>query len=182
MTTTYATFVEKCRTDRINWVISNASIDHAAVLFENLFAAALAIPKGEPREMRIQCHQALIPFYSKYVTAARNVLEEGVDMKILVADASVRVEDNPFLQTVSACTNKAQIATLGKDADGSIDFVVVGNSAYRLEDNTETIQAVANFNDPLVSAILIEKFDENWALSVPQKTSTERAAGVSSVS
>lgn len=159
--TDYATLVRECREQRKNWVISNASLDHAAVLFENLFAAALAIPEGEPQTMVIQSHHAMIPFYSRYLKAAKAVLDRGVKIRVLIVDHTVSIEDNPFLTLVDRHAN-GEVEILHADADGSIDFVVVGNSVYRLEDNIESIKAVANFNDPVVASLLNAKFEDHW--------------------
>jgi hypothetical protein len=162
----YKNLVERCRKGRLNQVIKNDSISHAGILFDNLFAAAEALPEGEPKEIKVQCHEALSIFYQRYLSAAKNLLDSGTKIRLLVADRNVNPNSNAFLNLVSNHKN-GEVRRLGAGANSAINFVVVGNSAYRLEGDQKTVSAVANFNDPISSGVLSGMFEQHWKSATP---------------
>lgn len=160
----YRQLVEKCRKYRLDQVITNASASHAGVLFENLFIAAKSIPEGQPKEIRIQCGESLAPVFKNFTAVATEVMNAGVKIRLLIDSHDVLRAGNGFVRAILAHKN-GDVRSLSTAADRSIRFAVVGASAYRFENDHNTVEAVANFNDPAVSAQLIELFDSNWDLS-----------------
>lgn len=160
----YRQLVEKCRKQRLDQVITNASASHAGVLFENLFIAAKSIPSGESKEVRIQCGETLAPVFKNFVSVASEVMNSGVKIRLLIDSHDVLRAGDGFVRAVLSHPN-GDVRPLSSEADRSIRFATVGSSAYRLENDHMTVEAVANFNDPAVSSQLIELFDSNWALS-----------------
>jgi hypothetical protein len=162
----YEQLVERCRKHRVNELITNASINHAGVLFENLFKAARSIPSSEEKAMMIQCGNALPEFYAQFEQVAKEVMDSGVALRVLLCDHSHGASTNSFLKMV-AKHPKGAVRVRGAECDDSIHFVVVGTSAYRVETDLDSVQAFANFNEPVVASHLIKMFERHWAVATP---------------
>jgi hypothetical protein len=162
----YRQLVEKCRKQRLDQVITNASASHAGVLFENLFIAAKTIPDGQQKEVRIQCGETLAPVFKNFASVATEVMNLGVKIRLLIDSHDILRAGDGFVRAILA-HKCGDVRALSSTADRSIRFATVGTSAYRLENDHSTVEAVANFNDPAVSAQLIELFDSNWSISPP---------------
>lgn len=159
----YRTLVERCRRLRLESMISNASSNHASILFENLFAAACDIPAGEERAVRLRTHTAAAEFYDRYCTEAKAVMDRGVKVSVLLDDDAALETPNAFLQEVIGHQNGEARAV--NSTDPVWRYMIVGNSAYRVEVNADNYEAVANFNDPSLGAFLTHKFNREWIAS-----------------
>jgi len=160
----YKKLVEKCRRLRLSEVISNTSIQHAKIIFQEMFEAANEIPKDQPKQLFIQTHEALASFYMDFVGPAAKLLDSGIDLRVIICKRPKDIKANPFLQMV-ASRNAVRLLESGESQP--INFVVVGNCAYRLEKDPSRFEAIANFSDPVTAAFLARLFEQNWSKSVP---------------
>ncbi|HEY5070895.1 MAG TPA: hypothetical protein VII63_02585 [Caulobacteraceae bacterium] len=172
--TEYESIVEKCQKNRINRRITNTSIDHAAVLYKYLFIAAEAIPGDEPKTVRIQTGDARADFYEPLVRQAKQVMDSGVTINLMVSYREADVQANKFLAAVN--DNPRGEVRINSERDVSIHFAVVGQSAYRIETDLDTFQAFANFNEPIIATRLIGLFDPAWDTAVPTKQAQREIA------
>jgi hypothetical protein len=158
----YSALVEKCRKYRLNQRIENASASHAAILFQNLFIAAKEIPTDEPKEIVIQCEEPNITFYERYASTIQGLMDSGVGVRLLVGAAHKALDQDKFLRAID--THKSgDVAFMNSTADVSVNFIVVGQSSYRIENDSKEMQAVANFNDPVVSTLMRQRFERHWS-------------------
>lgn len=166
----YRTLVETCRKRRLDSKISNSSPMHAGILIENLLQAALDIPDGEDQVVRLRSRTVDAPFYAPHQTAIMQVMDRGIKVRVLLEDEHALGSPNGFLRTVVEHEHgAARVVRPGSET--LLRFIVVGSSAYRVETNSDTFEAIGNFNDDALGCYLSQRFDTKWvvadALPVP---------------
>lgn len=160
----YRTLVETCRKRRLDSKISNSSPIHAGILIENLLQAALDIPDEEAQFVRLRSRTVDADFYSPHQLAILQVMDRGVKVRVLLEDAHALETANGFLRTVVEHEHgDARVVRPGSET--LLRFIVVGSSAYRVETNSDTFEAIGNFNDQVLGCYLTQRFDTKWALA-----------------
>lgn len=153
--------VADCQKHDRNQYISNASISHAGVLVRNLFAAALRRKKN----VAILTGELYAPFYDQLIEKASILLEEGIKIRVLVIKAD-KLSDNQFADLLLGVDSESIKVASDEDQD-QMHFILVGDDAFRLETDADTMEAMANFNDPWIGGNLSIKFERCWTSAIP---------------
>lgn len=163
----YRELVERLAKSNSSEKIPNATIDHAAVLIENLFAHA-------HEKVRILSGQL-----NKNVYGASGVFEKaraflrgeheaskegGRRFEILLEAPSSDIGENPLVRLCREETEFSNICEVKyisdpKDKEINCHFILVDGKAWRFEPDKETPAAIACFNDPEIGKQLDEMFD-----------------------
>jgi hypothetical protein len=151
----YSKVVAECRKDLISRKISNASIEHAYVLFENLLT--LAIDNKQPVKIVTGCLEE--PFYKNIANKIKDVLDSGNRVDIIVLCSKDKIQDKSLAKMVSEHKNGSVKILSTEEAYHQQHFILVGDRSYRIEFSDEDKIAEANFNNELVGEFLQYQFD-----------------------
>jgi hypothetical protein len=143
----FARIVEDCRRERRAFRIENDSIENAAVLAENL----LMFARDNKQDVRIISGSLDERVYGNLALLAGEVLRTN-KIDIIVEKLP---GDHSLIQVVKDHPN----GSVREIPDAGPHFILIGDSAYRLEVNHKLAKAVANFNEPVNGTILRDLFD-----------------------
>lgn len=146
--------VEDCRASSSTKNITNATIDHALVLFRALFKDAKE--KGE--DVRIVSGCLKPSFYEQLVEQANELLSAGIKISVVVPQ-SHHLEDNAFAQLLKKHENGRLIKIPSSVESHTPHFILVGSSRYRLEQDHEQCTATACFSNSIVGTFLLGLFN-----------------------
>ena len=144
--------VEKCRKHRIRQMIENASIDHAAVLAENLLLSAIE----NQSDVKIVSGSLDKRVFGGLAEKVRQIVDGGNNIDIVLTDPPTDFRGNNFFDAVE----KGRVSVAAEVDRSFPHFIVVGGSAYRLEVDHGEKKAKANFNDPDLGGCLVSLFDD----------------------
>jgi len=129
--------------------ISNGSIEHAKVLAKYLFRFA----NEENKEVRITTGSLEKDFYENFTEIIQKILHNN---KVLIISENT-CDTSTFKEAVTASKN-GSIQVFKPEKNAQIQslphFILVGDSAYRLETNDKLKIATASFNRPSVGEFL----------------------------
>ena len=150
--------VEYSRKHKSSDILLNASTDYAAILLENLFEFA----REAADEIQILSGSLFPNVYDKLVPHITNALNDGCSVRVIVLCDLAHVAQTQFYKSVKG-HERGQVVTLGQEAGRHNHFVVVGNSAYRLETDDSASTAIASFKDSNgIVPQLKNKFEKLW--------------------
>lgn len=159
----FARKVRKCRQERSPETIENASTAYASVLLEELFGFAQEI---KAREVLILSGRLIADVYDKLVGRIKSLLDSGCQVRVIALSSEADMEQNEFYKAVrdyGRDRDRGEVACLDQDPRSENHFVVVGDSAYRLETSDSSSTAIASFNDRSGAIpVLKNKFEELW--------------------
>lgn len=159
----YRELVERLAKSNSSEKIPNATIDHAAVLIENLFAHAR-------EKVRILSGQLNKDVYgaSGVFDKARDFLrgecgvsnEEKKQLEILLEAPLSDIGENPLVRMCREYPDTCKVKYISGDKDKEINchFIVADGKAWRFEPDKRTPAAIACFNDPEIGKQLDEMF------------------------
>ena len=150
----YSDAVAEARIERKSWLISNASVSHASELAHNLFQ--LAIDTRQDVRIVSGCLEA--KFYNDLCEKAAQILESGNTIDIITEGACDATTKNGLSQMVAKSENGRLWTVDDGDTEPFFHFILVGSDAWRLETSHERKEAKANFNDPVIGAMLASQF------------------------
>ena len=146
--------VQRCVDNDENHTIFNASLSHAAILFENL----LDVADKKKEDVRIFSGCFEKEFYESLKGKVVKLLNSGVKVH-LVSDCEKKdLEENEFIKTVSDHKN-GTIKNLSEQK-GIPHFILVGDSRYRVELDDSLKTARANFNDSSTGNMLLGLYNK----------------------
>lgn len=143
--------------------IYNASLEHAAILVENLFKVA-------ERDVNIFSGSLNPRVFggSKVLDRAAQFLgRSGSKVRIIVEnEADIDIEDHPFLKRFKD-TDDLELVRLDKDLSEktAYHFIVADSDSYRFEKNKSKPAAVASFGDAPGGERLSTIFEKLWQKS-----------------
>ncbi len=143
----FASIVEDCRRERRSFRIENDSIEYAAVLAENL----LKFARDNKQDVRIISGSLDERVYGNLASLAEEVLRTN--------RLDIIVENIPANSSLIKAVKDHDNGSVREIPDAGPHFILVGDSAYRLEVNHKLAKAVANFNEPVNGSILRDLFD-----------------------
>ena len=151
----YTKVVEECRKNLIPRKISNASLEHASVLFDNLLQ--LAIDNKLPVKIVTGCLEK--PFYEKISNKVKDVLESGNRVDIIALCNKEKLQHSDLAKMVNEHTH-GSVKLLSADKEHNQQhFILVGDKSYRIEFSDRDKIAEANFNNELVGEFLQGEFE-----------------------
>lgn len=180
----YRELVERLAKTNSSERIPNATIDHATVLIENLFAHA-------HEKVRILSGQLNKDVYgaSEILGKARTFLrgECGVSnegkkrLEILLQEPQLDIGENPL---VRMCKEEPEFSNIcevkcisdAKDREISCHFIVADGKAWRFEPDKRTPAAIACFNEPEIGKQLDEMFDVLFGRGTPLTSSEQNVS------
>ncbi|MGV6839306.1 MAG: hypothetical protein ACWA40_03845 [Planktomarina sp.] len=149
----YETQVEQARKSKSADILENLAMGHAKVVVLNLFQYAVdhkvdvKIISGTLNE---ECYDAPV------VQLAKKVLLNENRIDVLLTEADDDIHENAFAQLLNGNPN----ATLRSIQSDVPHFIVVGETAFRLEKDHDKVEAFLSFNHPETAKILSSRFDE----------------------
>ncbi len=159
----YRQLVKKLATERDGTPVYNGSLDHAAIIVENMFANAqsyigILTGKLNPRVYGVE----------EVVEQARLFLAEpNHKLEILLEDKGAAVtRDHPFYAAFLDFSN-VSIRTVPPEMSTLFDFhlLVMDNDSYRFESDKRQSAAVADFGDVTGGKNLRDIFDQLWSVA-----------------
>ena len=136
-------------------LIENASIEHALTIIECLLDAA----KKHKEKVRIVSGCLMESFYSSLVDKAREVMQAGVPISVVVLRGSKEdLRGNSFCNVVDKDQNGEVHFVDG--ANKTLHFVVTGDCRYRVEVDDEKKKAIASFNDRTIGRGLVSIYED----------------------
>lgn len=152
----YLQVVEECRKELLPRRISNASIEHAYVLFDNLLE--LSLDKNLSVKIVTGCLEQ--PFYEQLENKIKAILEKGIGIDIISLCTKEKLSHNSIAKIVSEHKN-GSVKVLKADGEyHQQHFILVGDRSYRIEFSNKNKIAEANFNNELVGEFLQKQFAE----------------------
>lgn len=158
--TKYARYVRYCRRFQIADIITNTAYVNAQFIMEQLLLLALkkqSIVRLLTGRLENNTYNPLSPLF-------RRVLDAGVKIKILIMTTDgENLTKNEVYDIVTSHKN-GRLHILNQRPDSILHFMLVGNSAYRVEINDTTKEAYACFKDKdgLVIDHYMNLFKEKW--------------------
>lgn len=146
--------------------IFNASVDHAAIVIENLFDQAqgrVDILSGFC-EARVFGKPPVVAAAHLFLAASfRNRLRIVLDQ-----DRPEQRQDNPFFQMCASLSNvELRIAPVATQAKYGYHFVVADSNSYRYEEDKNSSAAIAAFGHEAGAQHLSSIYDEIWQACKP---------------
>lgn len=150
--TEFEKLVEKNYKGRTTERISNGSLEHAKILVKYLFRLAIE----EKQDVKIMTGSLQADFYDNFSAEAKNLLNQGNRISVI---SLCQPKCGRFFDAVKE-NPRGSIAIAGEKMESIPHFVLVGNSAYRLETDDYRKSAIGVFNNTDVGSFLAEMFDE----------------------
>lgn len=148
----YRDSVKKLR--KLKLEISNPSIEHAGVLMEELLD--YAIEEKMPIKLVSGCLKG--DFYQSLISKFKKALDKDIHIDVLVeCDEEKNIENKELLSLLKDNANSS-ITAIPK-SDKIINFLLIGNSAYRVETNKEYKTAKGHFDNKIVGGFLEIEFE-----------------------
>lgn len=135
-----------------NEQISNGSMDHAKILAQYLFICA----KEKRRDIKIITGTLEKNFYEIFAEPIQDVLKNNT-----VSIISEKPCENSSFKSAVENSNNGSIKVI-KQSDNTTSlphFILIGDSAYRLETDDNLKLATASFNRPNVGKFLLKIFN-----------------------
>ena len=147
----YEDFVLKCYHKKLDKEIHNASTENALLLFNTLLDKAIR----DKEDVRIISQTLLASFYNKLTSKIQTIINNGNTINIIVEQDIDDKNNNTFYQKLK------EYITLARPKFKQLpNFIVVGNNAYRYEENKESHKAIANFNNQSMGEFITDMFDK----------------------
>jgi hypothetical protein len=139
----YAERVEAYRKGKSTYILQNNSIEHATIVIRNLliFAGEHKLP------VRLLSGELFPEVYDGLVPEASDAIRQGCDIRVITMCGASDLAHNKFYHAVIAGRSKDAVLTLGEPVESRQHFMLVGDKAYRVEDDHNTKRAYACFND-----------------------------------
>lgn len=162
--TEYEQLVSQLAAQQSSELISNSSVDHAAVLVRYMFKCA-------SKAIRIfnGCLNKSVYGKDDVISAARNFVEKGGRLEVVIQDGLTpdEISSHGFLQALNqTCSNNTECQGsfelyAGNDQVREIPshFLIMDGSGYRLESNKDQPVAFASFNDQQIAKSLNTLFE-----------------------
>lgn len=135
-------------------LINNASFDHAVELFKALFDEAIKDKTLPP--IKITSGELRADFYEQLTEDAKNALEKGVKIQLVILKPDTNIEDNQFVNMLRAHENGEVYKAINEVK--SPHFILVGTDRFRLETSHKQTKAVACFENSKIGGILNNQF------------------------
>lgn len=151
----YADYVAHMASTKDTEIIQNRDQEHAAVLFKAMFDNAKS-------RIRIFSGGLIQNFYgdTTMIESARRFLErENTRIEVIVESDLDGGNSNPFVELLNRFPQSNYLGSIGTQPNSVQHFVTMDDIGFRFEEDKETFEAVACFNDPTLTKDLIEVFE-----------------------
>ena len=157
----YKRYVRELARKRDGQTFYNASMDHASVVIENLFAIAdsrIDVLTGSFNP-RVYGREAVVEEAKLFLASSRDnhlrvILERGSEL------------DNKYHPLLRACAHfpNLKVCTAPEDIQEQygFHFVLVDDDSYRFERDKNTPSAIASFGDAESAKILDTAYEKIW--------------------
>lgn len=145
----YREIVEEYYNSNSSNEIDNGSIEHAKVVVEFLFKKA----EEQKKDVKIVTGRLDGDFYSKFVASAKNILKNNTISII----SHEECHDSEFKDAVMASDNGSLLVANTK-FKSLPHFILIGNNAYRFENDDILKTAKASFNKKSFATFLDQLF------------------------
>jgi hypothetical protein len=149
---TYEKLIKKHYESLSSEELDNGSIEHAKILVKYLFELALA----KQKDVKIISGCLNGAFYNTFADYAKNILNNGNSISLI---SIKKPEAGSFKNTLEHSDN-ASIVVADSKVDSLPHFILVGDSAYRFENDDILCTAKASFNKPSMGKFLNFLFDD----------------------
>lgn len=146
--------VKDCSKNNKNQIIHNADIGHARDLFSELLSCAI----DHRKPVRLVSGSLNDDFYGSLAKAAEKIIAADLPFEIIVTNSDADLSSNRLSNVVKEA-KKGLVLQAKKTLPGCAHFIVVGKSRWRFETNHEQTKAKANFNDPKIGSMIVDRFD-----------------------
>ncbi len=155
----FVNLVNECFKNESSQFIHNASKDHAQVLIEKLIDFAIK----KKVDIKIVSGHLTNDFYNLFNEKIATALEAGCKVSVIVL-RPLELAKNKFAETVRNHSRGSckQIA----DGINAPHFILIGDSAFRLEENHEEAKAIASFKNSHIGDILNNLYKKLDPISV----------------
>jgi hypothetical protein len=150
----YKLLVDRCARERLDYVISNGSPEHARILIAKLFDTARQVASIVSGQLIDSTEKGVeIYAYNEVIACASQFLRrEGTKLKIVLEEAIHLQLENRFVKTiVNDSDRKGTVviypATEAVNATRTPHLMVTDALGYRLELDNKKVEAFANFGD-----------------------------------
>lgn len=147
----YEEYVSLCYEKDKNENIHNATTENALLLFKKLLEKA----DKNKQDVRIVSGGLLASFYNELVEPLRRVINNGNHVQIITEYDINDIDNNNVYQIFKDKITDARVVF--KELP---NFIVIGNNAYRYEQDKTSHKAIANFNNPSTGGYLVKLFDQ----------------------
>ncbi len=144
--------VKDCRKKKSSRIIHNASIGHAAILFDNILESS----KYDKAKICMVSGNLTNSFYGPLAEKFKECLDNGSKVEIVVLDEA-DLSENTLAKLVEDHENGSLLKIPGEQ---SPDFILVGGNRFRTETDYEQAKAIASFNVPSTGTMLKSIFEE----------------------
>lgn len=169
----YLDMVSTHRIKNLNENLPNVSTDHAGIIFSELV-------KSAQRKIRIFSHALNADVINYYANDLVEFIGRGGELDIICEENPEK--NNPIYQIINYC-EIAKNLKFAKDFIGDVNlkinkaaallnigelhyhFATFDEKAFRLETDIAKRKAIANFNDPKFTSLLISFFDNSIRLA-----------------
>ncbi len=164
--TAYRLYVERCRRRRASTLLPHSTITRSAIVIGNLLD--LAAETGSP--IRLVSGKLAAGVFSDLIPNLLRALDAQCDLRIVVERDYEAMLDNSFCTAVRARAPDA-VRFLGTPLATFMNerthFILVGQTAYRVEVEDKTHKATACFNDTTEAVVptLLAQFDTAWRMA-----------------
>jgi hypothetical protein len=135
--------------------IKNPSIDHAGILMDELLQ--YAIDEKLPIKLVSGCLKK--DFYANLSDKFREALDAKCKIEVLVeCDKDDKIENKELYKILNNSEN-ASIHTIKED-NSVIHFMLIGDSAYRVETSKEYKTAIGHFDNCSIGELLLNRFNK----------------------
>jgi hypothetical protein len=155
----YARYVQHCRRHQRSDIIANTAYVNAQFIMGQLLLLAL----DKHYDVRLLSGKLDNKTYNSLMPVFQRVLDAGNKIKILILSTHDSLQENDVYTLISEHAN-GRYQVLNEQPDSMMHFMLVGDTAYRVEFDDTTKQAYACFNDKdgLVVGHYMNLFKEKW--------------------
>ena len=131
--------------------IDNGSIEHAKIVVKYLFKMA------EEKKLDVKIATGCLDgaFYSNFTESAKNILKNN-KISIISHDEP----DESIFKTLISESENASLLTAGNKVMSLPHFILVGDKAYRIEEDNMLMTARASFNRESIGSFLASFFGD----------------------
>lgn len=151
--------VKDCRKNKSDRIIHNASIDHAAILVDNLLESS----KYDKAKVSMVSGKLTDSFYSPLSEKFKECLDNGSKVEIVVLDEA-DLSENTLAKLVEVHENGSLLKKILPPDKQFPHFILVGGNRFRAETDPELVKAIASFNVPGTGKILKSIFEQLTSL------------------
>ena len=166
----FVSLVEKCRENELPNLIENASTEHAATLFENLFRIA----KDKQEAIKIVSGHLNPSFYDKFSSHISDCMQAGCNVEVIILNQQQKdfLDTHSFAATIKSKGGAVFVANESTDTNHHPHFVLIGSNRFRFEIDHSRTKAIASFNNESIGRTLEELFTSLKESILPQNTAT----------